>query len=215
MASVPKTTNGETPALGEPFVFPSYGKFGPPYIATLSLPGFTIRLPVWLFSTLVISNAKSASYVSTPPTHQPHVDFLPSSPIKSPSLSPSSPSESSKASSQIDKKKKKGKEKKKKNPKRAKPPTISVVGSKQPTTINSTGSVDEVNDIKTKNLKPKFPCSLCKGEHFMRDFPGLTKGLEMWSSTSSAPVGHASDAPSTSDIKVGKKKTTIKFPCML
>jgi hypothetical protein len=35
----------------------------------------------------------------------------------------------------------------------------------------------------------------------------------MWSSTSSAPVGHAGDTPSTS--KVGKKKITVKFPCML
>jgi hypothetical protein len=82
--------------------------------------GLTIGLPVWLFPTPVISNlpsasnAPSASDVSTPPTHQPHVDFSPSSPIKSPSLSPSSPSEISKASSQVDKKKKKQKEKKKK-----------------------------------------------------------------------------------------------------
>jgi hypothetical protein len=37
----------------------------------------------------------------------------------------------------------------------------------------------------------------------------------MWSSMSSAPARHDGDAPSTSDIKVGKKKTTVKFPCML
>jgi hypothetical protein len=178
-------TNEGTPLPGETFVFPSYGNVGPPYIATLSLPGLTIGLPVWLFSTPVISNA-GASDVSTPPTHQPHVDLSPSSPIRSPSISPSSPSESSKASSQVDKKKKKQKEKKK-NQKGTKPPTTSDVGSKQPTTINSTGSVDEVDKIKTKNLKPKFPCSLCKGDHFLRDFPGLPKVLEMWSSTSSAP----------------------------
>jgi hypothetical protein len=106
MASVPRMTNEGTPLPGEPFVFPSYGNIGPPYIATLSLPGLTIGLPVWLFSTPVISNA-GASDVSTPPTHQPHVDLSPSSPIRSPSISPSSPSESSKASSQVDKKKKK------------------------------------------------------------------------------------------------------------
>jgi hypothetical protein len=66
-----------------------------------------------------------------------------------------------------------------------------------------------------KNLKLKFPCSLCKGDHFLRDFPGIPKVLEMWSSISSDPVGHVGDTPSTSDIKVGKKKTTVKFPCML
>jgi hypothetical protein len=213
MASVPRMTNEGTPLPRETFVFPSYGNIGPPYIATLSLPGLTIGLPVWLFSTPVISNA-GASDVSTPPTHQPHVDLSPSSPVRSPSISPSSPSEISKASSQVDKKKKKRKEKKK-NHKGTKPPTTSDVGSKQPTTVNHTGSVDEVNKIKTKNLKPKFPCSLCKGDHFLRDFPGLPKVLEMYSFKSLASNRHVGDTPSTSDIKVGKKKTTVKFPCML
>ena len=99
--------------------------------------------------------------------------------------------------------------------KKTKAPTTLDVGSKQPVTINGTGSVDEVNNIKMKNLKPKFPCSLCKGDHFLRDFPSLPKVLEMWSSTSSASTIHVGDAPSTSDIKVGNKKTTVKFPCML
>jgi hypothetical protein len=51
MALVPKMTNEGTLSLGEPFVFPSYGNIGPPHIATLSLPGLTIGLSVWLFST--------------------------------------------------------------------------------------------------------------------------------------------------------------------
>jgi hypothetical protein len=66
-----------------------------------------------------------------------------------------------------------------------------------------------------KNPKPKFHCSLCKGDHFLRDCPGLTQVLEMWSSTSSASVGHVDDNLSTSDVHVGKKKKTVKFPCML
>jgi hypothetical protein len=66
-----------------------------------------------------------------------------------------------------------------------------------------------------KNPKPKFPCILCKGDHFLRDRHGLTQVLEMWSSTSSASVGHVDDTPSTSDVQVGKKKKTVKFPCML
>jgi hypothetical protein len=37
----------------------------------------------------------------------------------------------------------------------------------------------------------------------------------MWSSTSSASVSHVDDTPSTSDVQVGKKKQTVKFPCML
>jgi hypothetical protein len=66
-----------------------------------------------------------------------------------------------------------------------------------------------------KNTKPKFPCSLCKGDPFLRDCPGLTQVLEMWSSTSSASVGHVDDTPSTSDVQVGKKKKTLNFPCIL
>jgi hypothetical protein len=189
-------TNEGTPLSGEPFVFPSYGNIGPPYIDTLSLPGLTIGLPVWFFSTPVISNASYLD-VGTPPTNQPHVNLF-----------PSSPSEISQASSQINKKKKK-------NQKGMKPPTTSNVGSKQPVTVNNNGSVDKVDKVKMKNLKPKFPCSICKGDHFLRDFPGIPKVLEMWSSTSSAPTGHAGDTPSTSDFKVGKKKTTVKFPFML
>jgi hypothetical protein len=65
MASVPRMTNEETTSPREPFVFPSYINVGPPYIATLSLLGLTIGLPLWLFSTLVILNAASASVVST------------------------------------------------------------------------------------------------------------------------------------------------------
>jgi hypothetical protein len=221
MASNPGSTNGGNPPNGEPCTFPSFGNFVPPYVATLSLPGLTIGLPVLLFPTPVISNPPNVSVapntldVNTPPTHQPHVNFSPSSSIKSPSISPSSPSEISKESSQVDQKKKKRKEKKKKNPKRTKTPTTLDVGSKKPVTINSTGSVDEVNKIKMKNPKPKFPCSLCKGDHFLRDFPGLTQVLEMWSSMSSASVSHIDDTLSTSDVQVGKKKKTVKFPCIL
>jgi hypothetical protein len=51
MASVPGMTNEGTPTPEETFVFPSYGNIGPPLITTLSLPGLTIGLSVWLFST--------------------------------------------------------------------------------------------------------------------------------------------------------------------
>jgi hypothetical protein len=124
MASVPRMTNEGTPAPGEPFIFPSYGNIGPPHIATLSLPGLTIGLSVWLFSTQVIPNAVSSSVVSTSPKeHQPHVDPSPSSLVRSsspssltrsPSVSSSSSSESSEASNSVNKKKKKRKNKKKK-----------------------------------------------------------------------------------------------------
>jgi hypothetical protein len=124
MASVPEMTNEGTSAPEEPFVFPSYGNIGPPHIATLSLPGFTIGLSVWLFSTQVILNAVSASVVSTSPQeNQTHIDPSPSSPVRSSSpsslarslsISSSSSSESSEASNSVNKKKKERKNKKKK-----------------------------------------------------------------------------------------------------
>jgi hypothetical protein len=117
MALVPGTTNEGTPFSREPFSFPSYRNIGPPHIATLSLPGLTIGLPVWLFSTQVIPNVVSASFISTyTQEHQPHVDPSPSSLVRhySPyslarysSVSSSLLSERSESRNLVDKKKKK------------------------------------------------------------------------------------------------------------
>jgi hypothetical protein len=190
MASVPGMTNEATHAPWETFVFPSYRNVGPPHIATLSLPGLTIGLPVWLFSTQVILNATSASVVSTfPQKHQPHVDPSPSSPVRSSSpsslarssfVSSSSSSERYKASNPVDKKKKKRKIKKKKNKQRSKLPTTSRHVGNHPVTNNHAGSVDDAKITQTTR-KPKYPCKLCKGSHLLKDFPGLSKVIEAWS----------------------------------
>jgi hypothetical protein len=229
MASIPKMTNEGTSAPREPFVFPSYGNIGPPYIATLSLPGLTIGLSVWLFSTQVIPNAVSASVVrNSPQENQPHVDPSPSSPVRScspyslarlPSISSSSSSESFEASNPMNKKKKKRKNKKKKIKQGSKPPTTAKHVGKQPVTVNRVGSVDDVKITQT-NRKPKYPCRLCKGRHLLKDFPGLSKVIEVWSThpdqpMSSASEQHTNDLPSTSHDTVGKKKSRVKFPCML
>jgi hypothetical protein len=229
MASVPEMTNEGTSAPGEPFVFPSYGNIGPPHIATLSLPGLTIGLPVWLFSTQVIPNAVSASVVSTSPQeHQPHVDPSPSSPVRSfspsslamsPSVSSSSSGESSEASNPINKKKKKRKNKKKKTKQGSKPPTTVKHVGKQRVTVNRAGSVDDVKIAQTTR-KPKYPCRLCKGSHILKDCPGLPKVIEAWSTCPRQPMSfsseqHADDLSSTSHDTVGKMKSRVKFPCML
>jgi hypothetical protein len=229
MVSVPRMTNEGTPALGEPFVFPSYGNIGPPHIATLSLPGLTIGLLVWLFSTQVIPNAVSASVTSTSPhEHQPHVDPSPSSPVRSsspsslarsPSVSSSSLSESSEASNLVNKKKKKRKIKKKKDKQGSKLPTTVKHVGKQPVTVNCVGSVDDVK-ITPKTRKPKYPCRICKDIHLLKDFPGLPKVIEVWSThpdqpMSSASEQHVDDLSSTSHDTIGKKKSRVKFPCML
>jgi hypothetical protein len=229
MASVPEMTNEGTSTPGEPFVFPSYGNIGPPHIATLSLPGLTIGLPVWLFSTQVIPNAVSASVVSTSPQeHQTHVDPSPSSPVRSsspsslarsPSISSSSSSESSAASNSVNKKKKKRNIKNKKIKQRSKLPTDVKPVGKQLVTVSRAGSVDDVKITQTTR-KPKYPCILCKGSHLLKDCPGLSRVIEAWYThprqpTSLASEQHADDFPSTSHDTVGKKKSRVKFPCML
>jgi hypothetical protein len=177
-------TNEGTAAPEEPFVFPSYGNIGPPHIATSSLLGLTIGLPMWLFSTQVITNAISASIVRTSPQeHQPHVNPSPSTPVRSSlpsslarssSISSSSPSERSQASNSVNKKKKKRKNKKEKNKQGSKLPTIARHVGNQPLTVNHAGSVDDVKITQTTR-KPKYPCRLCKGIHILKDCPGLSK----------------------------------------
>jgi hypothetical protein len=229
MASVPEMTNEGTYALGEPFVFPSYGNIGPPHIATLNLPGLTIGLPVWLFSTQVILNAVSASVTRTSPQeNQPHVDPSPSSQVRSsppssltmsPSVSSSSSGESFEASNPVNKKKKKRNIKKKKDKRGSKLPTTVKHVGKQPVTVNRARSVDDVKITQTTRT-PKYPCRLCKGIHLLKECPGLSKVIEVWSThprqpMSSASEQHVDDFPSTSHDTVGKKKSRVKFPCML
>jgi hypothetical protein len=229
MASVPKTTNETTPAPGEPFVFPSYENFGPPYIATLILPGLIIGLLVWLFSTLVISNAANASVIRTSPQeHQPHVDPSPSSSVISSSPSPlaryssvsySSLSESSEASNLVDKKKKKRKIKNKKNKQGSNLPTVSRHVGKPPVTYNHVESVDHAKITQTTR-NPKYPCRICKDSHLLKDCPGLSKVIEAWSThprhpMSSASKQHVDDLPSTTQDTIGKKKSRFKFSCRL
>jgi hypothetical protein len=181
------------------------------------------------FPVKVILNAVSASVMSTSPQeHQPHVDPSPSSPVRysspsllarSPSVSSSSSSESYEASNLVNKKKKKRKIKKKKDKQGSKPPTTFKHVGKQPVTIDRSGSVDDIKITQTTR-NPKYPCRLCKGSHLLKDFPGLSKVIEAWSTHPCQPMSlaseqHADDLPSTSHDTTGKKKSRVKFPCML
>jgi hypothetical protein len=134
-----------------------------------------------------------------------------SSLARSPSISSSSSSESFEASNLVNKKKK--------DKQGSKLPTIVKHVGKQPVTVNRAGRVDDVKIIQTTH-KPKYPCRLCKGNHFLKDCPGLSKVIEAWSaypfqSTSSTSEQHVDDPPSTSQDTVGKKKSRVKFSCML
>ena len=65
MANTPSNINQEIPMLGTPCTIPLTGNVGVPLMATLNLPGFTLGLSVWLFSTPTILNAPNASQVSS------------------------------------------------------------------------------------------------------------------------------------------------------
>ena len=80
---------------------------------TLSLPGLTISLPVWLFLTFVVQNTVIPQQSNQQPDDT-GVAPSPSTSFVSPSPSSSSLGESSDASNQVAEKKKKEKEKKKK-----------------------------------------------------------------------------------------------------
>ena len=119
MATFPGFSDQGIPSGGIPSPFPALGNIGAPYMATLSLPGLTVGLPVWLFPTSLVPNV-SGTVQSVPPPDQHHVDskvdLSPSSPVSA-SSSSSSPGESLDSSNQVAKKKKK-KTKKKKSDKR-------------------------------------------------------------------------------------------------
>ena len=200
MASHSSITNQETPLPSMSFVFPPYGDVGPPLMATLSLPGLTIGLPVWLFSSPVIP----CTPVSPDPNpssweNQPHVYPSPSSspspPDVSSAISPTLPFEICTTSSQVDKKKKKNKQTTKSQP-------ITPL------------TVDSVDLHTQRPHKPKFPCRLCKGDHLLKECHGLALVLEEWSKASwqsmtSASGHHTHDPPSTSDFVVKSRKGKV------
>ena len=75
MGYSPRTTIEENPFQGMSFVSPPCGTIAPPFMATLNLPGLTIRLPIWLFSNHVIPNAPFVSdHGPSLHEHQPHIN---------------------------------------------------------------------------------------------------------------------------------------------
>ena len=138
-------------------------------MVTLSLPGLTIGFLVWLFSTSVILNVSTP--ISSCPSFESHhvdskVDLSPSSLVSS-SSSSTSPGESLKSSNQEAKKKKKKTKKKKSDKREANHTTIAP----------NAPPIDKPSDPP---WKVRFPCKLCKGDHLLRDYPGIPRVLEVW-----------------------------------
>jgi hypothetical protein len=107
MVEFPKGTNQGTHVHENPCSFPCFENVCPPMVTTLNLPRFTVDLLVWLFSTLVVSNASNSSQViNLCQGNQTNVVPLHSSHLKSYPLPSSSSSESTTTSSQEPTKKK-------------------------------------------------------------------------------------------------------------
>ena len=196
METSPGFTNPSTNPDGNPGHFPPLGNVGAPYMATLSLPGLTVGLLVWLFSTSLVP-AVSLSSPSVPPPKQHHVDskvdLSPSTPT-SMSSSSTSPGESLDSSNQVAKKKKKKKTKKKKSPK-GEAASITLTPSSPP----------EVGPPSAPPWKVKFPCRLCKEDHFLRDCLGIPRVLEVWSQDPAHPSS-SSESHGDATLSVGKGK---------
>ena len=255
MAEIPESSNQEVPSHVDPCSFPCFGNVGPPMMATLSLPGLTIGLPVWLFSIPSVPNVPTASSVSSPcRRHHDNTDPLLSRPVESFPPSSSSSGESMVTSNQKSKEKKK---KKSKKPKQQINPPVSghhtggqplapghhadgkYLASGHRAEDKSLTSGHHVEDNPLTSLgqargqgstivgpsdnnhhggkeptrigrKPKFPCRLCKGDHFLLDCPGISKVLELWSkssdqSFSSTSGHHVDDKPLTMGHRVEGK----------
>ena len=67
MATNLESTHQGIPFDGNPSPFPRFRNIGAPYMATLSLPGVTIGLPVRLFSTSFVQNVAISPQSSTTP----------------------------------------------------------------------------------------------------------------------------------------------------
>ena len=199
-----ESTNQGIPLGGNPSPFSSWGDVGAPHMATLSLPGLTIGLPVWLFSTNVIQNTTIPEQ-SNQQLDQSRVTHQTSTSSNSSSPPSSSLDGAGKAKIQVpkEKKEKKKKEKKKKEPK-----------------ANGGKRVSSNENPHTAPARPKSPCVICKGDHFHRDCPCIPRILRDWSPRLHNPVsstsdGHVESTPSTSESEVPGQKGRSRPPYRL
>ena len=217
MVTFPKSTGQGLPLDGNPGPFPSFGNAAALYMATLSFPGLTIGLPVWLFSTSVVLSVMTP--VPPSPSSKPqHVDSkvepTPSSRVSS-SSSPPSPGESFTSSNQETKKTMKKMMKKKKSDK-CEATCASIALSTSQVEPPSAPSTSQVEPPSAPPRKVKFPCKLCKGDHLLHDCPGIPRILEVWSHDPAHPSSsfkaHGNATLSTDNIQ---KKGKIRIPCRL
>ena len=199
-----ESTDQGMPLGGNPSPFSSWGEIGAPHMATLSLPGLTIGLPVWLFSTSVVMNTAIPEQ-SSQQLNDPKVALQTSTSSNSSSLPSSSLGKAEKAKNQVPEKKKEKKKKEKKK--------------KEPKMRGGNKSLSSENP-HTAPTRPKSPCVICKGDHYHRDFPSIPQILRDWSPRLHNPVSstsetHVESTPSTSGSEVHGQKGKYRFPCKL
>ena len=192
------------PLGGNPSPFSSWGEIGAPHMATLSLPGLTIGLPVWLFSTSVVMPTAIPEQ-SSQQLDDPHVAPKASTSSNSSSLPSSLLGKAGKAKNQVPKRKKEKKKKEKKE--------------KEPKTSGGNRKSHSENP-HTAPTRPKMPCVICEGDHFHRDCPSIPQILRDWSPRLHNPVASTSEphvdcTPSTSGSEAHGQKGKTKFPCRL
>jgi hypothetical protein len=195
-------TNQGSNLGGSPNPFSSWGDVGAPHMATLSLPGLTIGLPVWLFSTNVVQIATNPEQ-SNQQSDQSRATHQPSTSYNSSSDPSSSQGRAGKSQPPMEKKEKKKREKKQKEP------MAKATGGKQKTADKNP---------HTAPTGPKSPCVICKGTHFHRDCPCIPRILRDWSPRLHNPVASTSDShvdcsPSTSESE--GRRGRPRSPCML
>jgi len=138
-----ESTNQGFPLGGSPTPFYYWGDVGAPHMATLSLPGLTIGLPIWLFSISFIQSTTILEQ-SNQQLDDTRVFPQPSTSFVSPSPFSSSHGKDSKTKNQVTKKKKK---------------------KKEPTAKGGNHASSSENP-HTAPSKPKSPCVICKGYHY-------------------------------------------------
>jgi len=147
------STNQGFPLGGNPSPFSSWRDVGALHMATLSLPGLTIGLPVWLFSTSIVQSTMILKQ-SNQRLDDTRVPPQPSTSFVSPSPSYSSLGEDGKTKNQVTEKKKRGEGEEEEGANGRKGNRAS--SSKNPHTAPS---------------KPKSQCVIYKGDHYHRDCP--------------------------------------------
>lgn len=185
MDKVPENTNHGTPMQGGLCGFPGFGNVGAPLMATLSLPGFTIGLPVWLFFSPVVLNAPNASQTSNLyQEHKNNQDPLPSSSVTSASSLSTSFGEKIAPSSRSSKRNRRKKNKRHMKKQGGTQLTAdSHVGCmKSTTTDHARGKISTTENKvggKRERGKVKLPCKLCTGNHLTHHCNRMDEALQL------------------------------------